>query len=75
MSSIKLGSREIKLPKSRLGRIAIGVTLLFGGLLWFLPVVGIWMIPLGIMVLAIDIAAFRRLSQRMSDWWNRRGRK
>ncbi len=39
--------------------------LMFGGLLWFLPVLGIWMIPLGLLVLSVDIAIIRR--------WRRRG--
>jgi hypothetical protein len=75
MSTLKLGSREIKLPRSRIARIAIGVALVLGGIVGFLPVLGFWMIPLGIMVLAIDLPVFRRLVDRVSGWWHRRRNK
>ena len=41
-------------------RMGIGVLLVFGGVLGFLPVLGFWMIPLGVIVLAIDILWVRR---------------
>jgi hypothetical protein len=72
MSTLKLGSREFKLPRSRIARIAIGVALILGGIVGFLPILGFWMIPLGIMVLAIDIPIFQRLIERVSAWWKRR---
>jgi len=36
-------------------RLPIGILLVVGGLLGFLPVLGFWMVPLGLAVLAIDI--------------------
>lgn len=46
-------------------RSVLGVLLVFGGLLGFLPVLGFWMIPLGIAVIAIDVAQlWRALSGR-----------
>jgi hypothetical protein len=41
-------------------RVTIGVLFLLGGFLWFLPVLGIWMVPLGLIVLAFDIPFMRR---------------
>lgn len=40
-------------------RLPIAVLLILGGVVGFLPVVGLWMLPLGILVLAIDVPALR----------------
>ncbi len=37
-----------------------GVFLILGGVLGFLPIVGFWMIPLGLAVAALDLAPLRR---------------
>jgi hypothetical protein len=67
-------SRE-KLPQSRGARIIIGVLLVLGGLLGFLPILGFWMIPVGLTILAIDIPAVRRFTRRTSvaakRMWNK----
>lgn len=60
MPKIKIAGRTFKLPTSRLARMAIGVLLVLGGVLGFLPILGFWMVPLGLMVLSIDIPAVRR---------------
>lgn len=36
-------------------RLLLGLALIVGGVLGFLPVLGFWMVPLGIMVAALDI--------------------
>lgn len=36
-------------------RLVLGLVLIAGGILGFLPVLGFWMIPLGIAVAALDI--------------------
>lgn len=36
-------------------RLVLGLLLVAGGVLGFLPVLGFWMIPLGVAVVAIDI--------------------
>ena len=55
-------------------RMGIGVLLIIGGVLGFLPVLGFWMIPLGIIVLAIDIIWLRRRSPAINGRRNA-GRK
>nr|WP_316657189.1 hypothetical protein [uncultured Gellertiella sp.] len=62
----------MRLPRSRSGRIALGSGLLAGGALGFLPVLGFWMIPLGLVVLSHDVAAARRLRRKSQVWWQRR---
>jgi hypothetical protein len=36
-------------------RLPVGVVLIAGGMLGFLPVLGFWMIPLGIGIAALDV--------------------
>lgn len=36
-------------------RLVLGLVLIVGGMLGFLPVLGFWMVPLGIMVASLDI--------------------
>lgn len=65
-----------RMPKSRIGRTILGVLLIMGGLLWFLPVLGLWMMPLGVIVLSYDSAIIRRWRRRrevqLGRWWKRR---
>ena len=48
----------VKLPKPI--RIFLGILLIFLGFLGFLPVLGFWMIPLGLMVLSIDFPVAKK---------------
>lgn len=73
---LRLFGRELAMPRSRLGRVAIGCLLVFFGLLGFLPVLGFWMVPLGLLVLSYDFATVRRWRRRTELWWaQRRGRR
>jgi hypothetical protein len=67
-----LMGREFSLPQSRLLRMALGVGLILLGILGFLPVLGFWMIPLGLLILSYDFAAIRRLRRRLALWWGKR---
>ncbi|MDH3264436.1 MAG: tryptophan synthase subunit beta [Paracoccaceae bacterium] len=40
-------------------RIPLAILLIVGGFAGFLPVLGFWMIPLGILLLAVDVPALR----------------
>ncbi len=72
MAKLKFGDRTLKLPTSRLARIIIGILLIFGGILGFLPILGFWMVPLGLMILSIDIPTVRRWRRKttvkLGDW-------
>jgi hypothetical protein len=63
---------ERRIPASRLARLLLGLALLAGGLLGFLPVLGFWMIPLGLFVLSYDVPAVARLRRRAGAWWRKR---
>lgn len=45
-------------------RLPLGVLLILGGIFGFLPVLGFWMIPLGVLVAAMDIKLIRRWLRR-----------
>jgi len=59
-------------PKRRWVRIPAGVLLIGGGLLAFLPLLGVWMLPLGLALLAEDVPAFRSTRAKVLDWIERR---
>ena len=59
------------LPQSRVLRISLGVVLLICGVFGFFPVVGYWMIPLGLLVLSVDIPAVRRGRRKLEVKWGR----
>jgi len=72
MSRVRLGSRTYRIPGPKPVRITIGVLLVLFGMVGFLPVVGFWMIPLGLLVLSIDSFRVRRLRRRLEVMWGRR---
>ncbi|WGD49299.1 hypothetical protein QA641_27115 [Bradyrhizobium sp. CB1650] len=59
-------------PSSRWVRIPSGALLVVGGVLSFLPVLGIWMLPLGLALLAEDVPALRASRSKVLDWVERR---
>jgi hypothetical protein len=74
--TISVFGRTITMPRSRLARIALGSLLVFFGLLGFLPVLGFWMVPLGLLVLSYEFSTVRRWRRRFELWWaERRGRR
>ena len=48
-----------------------GLFLILGGFLAILPVFGLWMLPLGFMLLADDIPPLRRFRDRVLNWLNK----
>lgn len=50
-------------------RIGIGVLMVIGGLFGFLPVLGFWMVPLGLLVILIDVPMVKRFSSRLRKAW------
>ena len=64
--------RWLRRPSSRWARMISGVLLIAGAFLSILPVFGLWMLPLGLVLLAEDIAPLRRARDRSLDWIERR---
>ena len=63
------GPDWIKHPKWKWLRPPVGVALVVMGLFGFLPVLGFWMIPLGLAVLAVDFPAAERALDWLMDKW------
>ncbi|WP_309668485.1 hypothetical protein [Tabrizicola sp.] len=68
----------------RVIRLPLAVIFIAGGLLWFLPILGLWMLPFGLLLLAVDLPPLRgpisvlliRSRRRISRWARRwRARK
>lgn len=57
-------------------RVPLGVLLTFGGFLGFLPILGFWMVPLGLLLLSEDVPFLRRPTMgalgAVQRWWDRR---
>jgi hypothetical protein len=64
--------RWLRKPSSRWLRIPAAALLIVGGVLAFLPVLGLWMLPLGVVLIADDVAPLRRATGRILAWIERR---
>ena len=57
--------RPLRLLLSERGgvvRMGAAVLCLLGGLLSFLPLLGVWLLPLGLLLLAVDVPALRPMA-------------
>ena len=63
------------LPKSRIIRITLGMLFIIGGIFGWLPILGFWMIPLGLLFLSVDFAIARRWRRKIEVWLGRRKRR
>ena len=60
MAKVNFAGHKVNVPGHPLLRMGLGVLLVIGGLLGFLPILGFWMIPLGLIVLSVDLPPVRR---------------
>lgn len=61
-------------PSSRTVRIPLALLLIGAGFVGFLPVIGFWMIPLGLLLLAQDVPFIQRPIVRFVVWAERKWR-
>ena len=74
--TVRFGSRRIPLPRSRPARVALGSSIIVVGVVGFaLPIIGLWMIGPGMVVLSHDSHRLRRFRRRSEVWGIRRLRK
>jgi hypothetical protein len=64
--------RWLRDPAARWYRIPAAILLVLGGLIGFLPVLGFWMIPLGLALIAYDIPFLRRPVAKLAGYANRK---
>ena len=66
-------------PSATLLRLPLAVLCIIGGIFSFLPVLGVWMLPLGILLIAVDVALVRRWVVKTWPWvesrWRLRSRR
>ncbi len=62
----------LRQPAALWVRVPAGILLVLGSFLFILPVFGLWMLPLGLILLAEDIAPLRRLTDRWLQWIEQR---
>ena len=55
--------------------MGIGILLVICGILGFLPVLGFWMIPLGLLVLSHDLPMVRRWRRKLAVRFGQKNRK
>lgn len=60
--------RRLRRPRAIWVRVPIALLMIVGAVFSFLPVLGLWMLPLGLMLLAVDIPPLRRLLYRFINW-------
>jgi hypothetical protein len=62
----------LRKPSSRLVRIPLAILLIAGGIFSFLPVLGLWMLPLGLLLFAQDVPILQEPMARMLGWVERK---
>lgn len=60
--------RRVRQPSFRWFRIPAAIILIAAGFVGFLPILGFWMIPLGLLLIAQDVPFLRRPMARMLTW-------
>jgi hypothetical protein len=64
--------RSLRHPDARWVRIPVGVLFVLGGVFSILPVLGIWMLPLGLLLIAYDVPFLRKPVARSTIWITRK---
>ena len=76
MPKINVLGYKLGVPGHPVPRVALGGLFVAGGAVGFLPVVGYWMVPVGLAILAIDFPPVRRFHRRstvkLGNWLHRR---
>lgn len=62
----------LRRPSSRLVRIPLAILLVVGGIFSFLPILGLWMLPLGLLLIAQDLPFLQKPLARMLGWTERK---
>ena len=62
----------LRKPSSRLVRIPLAILLILGGIFSILPVLGLWMLPVGLLLFAQDVPWLQPPLARMLAWVERK---
>ena len=64
--------RWLRKPSSRYVRIPLAILLIVGGIFSFLPVLGLWMLPLGLLLFAQDVPMLQKPLAWILGWIERK---
>ena len=64
--------RWLRKPSSRLVRIPLAILLVAGGILSFLPNLGLWMLPLGLLLITQDVPFLQKPLAQLLGWVERK---
>src|SRR4029453_512004 len=70
--SISQFIRWLRMPSSFVVRLVIAILLILGGIFSFLPVLGIWMLPLGLLLIAQDVPLLQKPLVAAFAWVERK---
>ncbi|WP_409363664.1 hypothetical protein [Bradyrhizobium sp. AUGA SZCCT0051] len=62
----------LRKPSSRYVRIPLAILLIIGGIFSFLPVLGLWMLPLGLLLFAQDVPFLQKPTAQLLGWIERK---
>lgn len=62
----------LRRPSSKYVRLPFGILLIGGGMFAFLPVLGLWMLPLGLILIAQDVPALEKPTAKALNWVERK---
>jgi hypothetical protein len=63
---------RVRKPGAVWVRVPLAIALMAGGVVGFLPILGFWMIPLGLALLALDLPFLRGPLANFLGWINRK---
>jgi hypothetical protein len=61
--------RWLRDPRSRWARLPLGILCIVASFFWFLPVIGIEFLPIGLLLVAQDVPFLRRPAARVVIWF------
>jgi hypothetical protein len=62
----------LRKPSSKLVRFPLAILLILGGIFSILPVLGLWMLPLGLILIAQDIPPLQKPVAQLLGWLERK---
>ena len=62
----------LRKPSSIYARVPLAFLLILGGIFSFLPVLGLWMLPLGLLLFAQDVPFLQKPTAQLLGWIERK---
>lgn len=69
---VQAGVEWLRVPRRRWVRWLAAAVLIAASFLWFLPVLGLWMLPLGLALISEDVPSLKGWLESVARWLERR---